>query len=70
MEEKITAWAARDINGDLNVFTDDEPYKGNGTWYLETFNEGRYFAIPRRAFPQVKWEDEEPTEVELTIKIK
>jgi len=68
MEEKITAWIARDGNGDLNAYT-DEPYKGNGTWYLEMFNEGRYFAIQRRAFPQVKWEDEEPTKVELTIKI-
>ena len=68
MEETITAWVARNENGDLNVYT-DEPYKGNGTWYLEMFNEGRYFAIRRRAFPQVKWEDDEPTKVELTIKI-
>ena len=68
MKEKITAWLARDINGDLNAYT-DELYKGNGTQYLEMFNEGRYFALQRYAFPQVKWEDKEATKVELTIKI-
>lgn len=68
-EKKITAWIARNINGDLNVYT-DEPHKGNNIWHLEIFNKGRYFAIQRQAFPQVKWEDKEPTEVELTIKIK
>jgi hypothetical protein len=59
MEEKITAYIARDENGAL-YFYSEKPFKSNeyGAW------EGKLIQ-----FPQVKWEDEKPTKVELTIKI-
>ena len=60
MEEKITAWIARDESGEV-FFYSEKPHKYNeiGAW------DGRLLL-----FPQTKWEDEEPTKVELTIKIK
>lgn len=71
MEEKITAWIARDKNNTLRIFL-DKPEKGQSNWYnriygeFSTINEfyGDLFSLPN-----VQWEDKEPTKVELTIKI-
>lgn len=60
MEEKITAWIARDEGGSL-CFYSEMPRKNEYYGYWD----GKILV-----FPQVKWEDKEPTEVELTIKIK
>ena len=70
MEEKITAWLARDERGDLYLYN-EEPHKDNKypEWLIGFDNEGKYIEIDTELFPQVKWEDKEPTEVELTIKI-
>ena len=70
MEEKITGWVARDKQGDLYLYN-EEPYKDNkySEWLIGFDNEGKYIEIDSKLFPQVKWEDEEPTKVELTIKI-
>lgn len=65
MEEKITAWVARDKNSGLYIHT-LEPNKEKDFW----IGLGDNLVIDRHLFPQVKWEDEEPTKVELTIKIK
>ena len=73
MEEKITAWIARDINGKLTLIPDSRaPLKKTNIEWLPRFQpyEGFYLFLDDRFFPNVKWEDEEPTEVELTIKIK
>ena len=68
MEEKITAWLARDENlHRLGLFFDKPPVKGECTWLLN--GSKRWIPFYYNLFPQVKWEDEEPTEVELTIKI-
>ena len=72
MEEKITAWLTRDINGNLNLIPDSGvPLKKTKSEWLPRFQpyEGFYLFLDDRLFPQVKWEDEEPTKVELTIKI-
>ena len=61
MEEKIKAWVARDEDGEIYVYT-TEPWKLGGQWV--TNDNG----VDKNKFPQVKWEDEEPTKVELTIK--
>ena len=67
MEEKITAWVARDkFPYRVYIFLDNKPIKGDNMWID---NSGRYLNIVGPCFPQVKWEDEEPTKVELTIKI-
>ena len=64
MEKKITAWVARDEDGGLYIHT-LEPNKENDFW----IGLGDNLVIDRHLFPRVKWEDEEPTKVELTIKI-
>ena len=70
MENKITAWIARDSFGDLTIFLEKPKRHSESTiWGLEYGGEGKYFEINRNLFPQVKWEDEEPTKVELTIKV-
>lgn len=71
MEEKITAWIARDESEKLFMYT-RKPAKSKSCemWYLDTKKSGTVMEMDMRKFPQVKWEDEEPTKVELTIKIK
>lgn len=72
MEEKITAWIARDGNMSLYVFFERpkkfEKYK---CWDLENTEGmwGTYKELNKDLFPQVKWEDSEPTKVKLTIKV-
>ena len=67
MEEKITAWVVRDITDDLLLSVSG--FYRDGYHKLWTS-----YATPIRfnknLFPQIKWEDKEPAEVELTIKIK
>ena len=62
MEEKITAWLARDENGELHIYT-TRPFKVGGQW--ATNDDG----IDINKFPQVKWKNKEPTKVELLIKV-
>lgn len=72
MEEKITTWIARDKSGILFMYT-CKPLKGKSceAWYISDDGHGGVgIEMDTKKFPQVKWEDEEPTEVELTIKIK
>ena len=72
MEEKITAWIARDINGFLSLVPDSRaPLRKTKTEWLPRFQpyEGFYLFLDDRLFPQVKWEDKEPTKVELSIKV-
>ena len=75
MEEKITAFVARDskYNGDLLNLFYTKPVKLRYSWEIN--NEDRLSCSEtekRRLnivdFSQVKWEDEEPTKVEITIK--
>lgn len=62
MEERIAAWVARDENGEIYIYT-TEPRKLKRQW--EAIDKG----FDKNKFKQIKWEDEEPTKVELTIKI-
>ncbi len=69
MEETITTWVARDKDGTL-CFYEQKPIKGEDIW---NYVDGGLSTIVGDEFlfefPQVKWEDKEPTKVELTIKI-
>lgn len=69
MEGKITTWIARDKDGTL-CFYEQKPIKGEDVW---DYVDGGLSTVGRDEFlfnfPQVKWEDKEPTKVELTIKI-
>ena len=71
MEKKITAWLARDKDETVCIFL-DKPEKGQSTWYNRPHGEfATINAFYGDLFPNnVQWEDEEPTKVELTIKIK
>ena len=67
MEEKITAWIARDEDGELHLYS-HKPYRiPHDVWYT-----GKIYSniiLSETLLPQIKWEDKEPTKVELTIKI-
>lgn len=71
MEEKITAWIARDKCGDLFLSIGCIPHKNElcGAWMIDDVGNSYEEQLERESFPNVKWEDKEPTKVELTIKI-
>ena len=76
MKEKITAWVARDRANRVYLFAHEKPIKiSNCIWgYGDTpLDDERAntnsIRLNMNKFPQVKWEDKEPTKVELTIKI-
>ena len=57
----IPEWAkyvARDKDGLLYAYA-TEPTKGSVVW----LHESDYAWLPRELFPDVKWSDEEPTEI-------
>ena len=62
-------YIARDDNGDLYLYS-VKPTKSisDGCWY--DTESGLSIYLETNKFPEVKWEDEEPTEAELTIKKK
>lgn len=54
----------------MYLFT-GKPYKDNGIWnvkYKRLCGDNPYYQLDSNLFPEVKWEDTEPTKVELTIK--
>jgi hypothetical protein len=67
MEEKITAWAARDKDGTVCLY-ERKPEKGFYQWFSREC--GQFAEIHDCIFSNVKWEDDEPKEFELTIKFK
>jgi hypothetical protein len=58
-------WVARDISGSLYLF-ENKPHKN--TDYAEWLSSSESYFLDSSLFPEVKWEDDEPTEVELVIK--
>ena len=72
MEEKIKdfdAWVARDEYGQLCVYFYDKPVKNTHKHRWDPTGREEFRYINDDKFPKVKWEDEEPTKVELTITI-
>lgn len=59
-------WVARDKDGDLYIY-EEKPYKNAHVWNCNKLD---YVQIGEELLPEVKWEDEEPTEVELIIRKK
>lgn len=56
-------WVARDADGSLYMFM-EKPEKFSMMWGTGKHN---YFRIRERLFPEIKWEDPEPTKVQLKI---
>lgn len=65
MKKGGVMWVARDKDGTLYLYN-EKPYKRGHCWHCDDLD---YFAI-EELLPEVNWEDEEPTEVELIIKKK
>ena len=63
--KELKAWVARDENGMLYLYL-AKPRKYQWTWMPNISFE--FIELSRESFPEVKWEDEEPTEIRLSIK--
>lgn len=63
MKEK--AYIARNKNGDLYIYTKGKPYKGACIW--ATGHPNCAAKIDNHILPEIKWEDEEPTEINIEI---
>ena len=61
----IKAWVARDKDGMLYLYL-AKPRKHQSKWLPNILFD--FIGLIRESFPEVKWEDEEPTEVIITIK--
>ena len=63
-KKSIQAWVAREKNGALFLFW-EKLKKCKSYWTnLNAFNS---LVLPEEAFPNVKWEDNEPTRVYIRI---
>lgn len=62
----LKAWVARDKDGMLFLYLAN-PRKSQSKWLPNIRFE--FIELSRESFPEVKWEDEEPTEVSITIKL-
>ena len=60
---EIEAWAARDEGGMLYLYR-DKPIKDKIIWYSPGFS----LVLASASFPEIKWSDDEPTRVSITIK--
>lgn len=66
----MKAWIARDsepIGGELFIYFNDKPYKADDVWISPN---GDFVELDKSLYPEIQWTDDEPTEVEVTIKIK
>ena len=60
---EIESWAARDMDGKIFLYR-DKPLKDLTVWYSPGFS----LVLASASFPEVKWSDDEPTKVSITIK--
>ena len=63
----LKAWVARDDNGILYLYL-SKPRKSQWAWMPNIRFD--FVELSRELFPEVKWEDEEPTELTFTVKDK
>ena len=63
----LEAWVARDEDGMLYLYL-AKPRKNQSKWLPNIRFE--FIELSRESFPEVKWEDEEPTELTFTVKSK
>ena len=67
----VKAWAARDKNGDIYIYV-KKPKKGDEEWNVDDAESEKdsYILSLNDLFDDLQWTDEEPREIELTIKPK
>lgn len=63
-------YVARDKDNDLILFTERPQKATDYEFWLPTKHCFDWIRLDSELFPEVKWEDEEPTEVELVKKEK
>ena len=63
-QSALKAWVARDENGSLYMYP-DKPKKMRDNWYAPKVG---YMKLDDSLFPGVKWSDEEPKGIKLSIK--
>ena len=61
--KEIELLAARDMDGKLFLYR-DKPIKDKFVWYSPGFS----LVLASASFPEIKWSDDEPTRVSITIK--
>ena len=60
----LKAWVARDEDGMLYLYL-SKPIKFEGRWIPTCL---KFIIMDKELYPEVKWEDEEATEVTITLK--
>lgn len=61
----MKTYIARDRDGELCLYFGQKPFKGSDFWDIESLDNMIY--LNSDLFPEVKWEDAEPTEVSIEI---
>ena len=64
LKSTLEAWVARAYDGSLYMYT-AKPKKMKDNWYAPRVG---YMKLDDSLFSEVKWEDEEPKGIELSIK--
>lgn len=64
LKSTLKAWVARDEDGSLYMYT-AKPEKKNDFWHAGGVG---YMKLDDSLFSEVKWEDEEPKEIKLSIR--
>jgi hypothetical protein len=62
-KKSIRAWVARDRSGKIFLYR-DKPRKDTNQWLSPSI---QLCGMPSDSFPNVKWEDNEPTRVYIRI---
>lgn len=62
----MKAFIARDLDGRLFLYSPKPPIRTKLQW-LSLSAPRNIFKIDDNLFPEVKWEDEEPTEINIEI---
>ena len=62
----MKAFIARDLNGELFLCTPNPPIKERTQWILSSASD-KTCIMDDSLFPEVKWEDKEPTEINIEI---
>ena len=62
----MKAFIARDLDGSLFLYSPNPPIKMKEIW-VKPYSKDILSTINQNLFPEVKWEDEEPTEINIEI---
>lgn len=62
----MKAFLARDLDGRLFLYYPNPPIKIKKVWEITAMSDN-IFMIGYDLFPEVKWEDKEPTEINIEI---